>query len=276
MGLADEDAAYEIEHEVTPLFQATASEAFNKAVEDSSNVSDVWNEISTRQRQLGISDNVISNLVGNIAVQIVGGIFEEAVGFAKVNNGSKALGILNKALETKESIVDMLTASGKEDSNIINEKYFDASSQRSATGFIPYGDRLKMYQLYYTQSLKISKGGRELSDEQEENLGKLQTLLGITDATVMETIKNTCGPIVKENMVEACKDILGPEYEDDLVTSLKRENDKLIQSLKVPKALVENYSAMCYADSLKMTASLVSQFFESKLFYVFKFIIVFN
>lgn len=80
----------------------------------------------------------------------------------------------------------------------------------------------------------------------------------------METIKNTCGPIVKENMVEACKDILGPEYEDDLVTSLKRENDKLIQSLKVPKALVENYSAMCYADSLKMTASLAPGGIPSK------------
>ena len=166
--------------------------------------------------------------------------------------------MLNKGLETKDSVVDMLTASGKEDSDSIDKKYFDANSQRSATGFIPYGDRLKMYQLYYTQSLKMSKGGRELSDEQEGKLEQLQILLGISDSTVMETIKNTCGPIVKDNMVEACKDILGPEYEEELVKSLTRENDKLIKSLKVPDSLIENYSAACYADSLKIVANMVS------------------
>ncbi len=256
LGLSDEDANYEIETETTPLFQATASSAFARAIEDSSQSSAVWDEISARQAQLGLSDEVTSSLVGNIAVQVVGEIFEEAVGFAKVNNAPKTMEVLDRALATKESVVDMLASSGNDDEAAINEKYFDANSQRSAVGFIPYPDRLRMYQIYYSSSLKKSKGGKELSAEQEENLSKFQVILGIEESTVLETIKNTCGPIVKDNMVMACKDILGPEYDDDLVVSLKKENEKLISNLRVPDSLVESYTRTCYSDSLGMVQNM--------------------
>jgi len=249
--LSDDDAKYEIEHEVTPLFQTTATAAFEEAMADASKAEAVWDQISARQAELGLSDETSASMIGSAAVQAVGGILEEAVQFAKVNNGAKTLEFVNKALDTKESVVTMLSASEKNDEASI-EKFFDSDSENSATGFIPYTDRSKIYAVYFNQSLKTSKGGKTLTEEQEGKLAELRALLGIDDEIAFTTIKNTCGPIVKETLIEASKDVLGPEYDSDLVVSLKKENQKLIDNLKLPAEIVEEYSHACYVDGLKL------------------------
>jgi len=257
--ISQKDADYELSVEVTPLYQATASEVFKQAASEDSetkpDVAKLWQDLQSRRSELCLSAENALPLLDSVVIQTLGTPLEEASTFVGVNNESGAYAALLKAIRVKTAVTALLQQAGDGEATSI-DKFYDSDSDNACFGFLALDMRKKLYQMFLSRAIREGTDNTSdviISDELEATLGEVKASLGITDDVVEDVTSLACGPMVESAFQSAAAEVTSEDDEctDELVQALKAKNDDLVSSLKVPDTLAMKYSTTVYKEYLR-------------------------
>lgn len=253
--MTDEDAAYEIEVEATPLFQATAQAAMKDLLAGTMTADDAWAALETRREELLLPDESTKKLLSSMVMQALGGPLEETNKFAKVNNEAATYDHLLEALEAKEALVAILAKSGWDEFDDFDATFCNPSDRFSANGFLSTMERRKLYRIFLVRSIRKAEDGM-LSDELFDKCMEVKGLLGISDTDAESEAQAVFGPelvkVLKNAMTEVIED-----YTPELVTNLQKNIDSVVQSYRLTNDYVRQVGAGLYNSAVETISKMV-------------------
>lgn len=252
LGLEDAEAGYEISVEGTPLFQSKSLEAMNEVFSGSLSPQDAWKLVKDRQEQLLLKDEAMKDLLASMVMQAMGKPFEDTMTFANVNNEGATYDKLLEALEAKESCRAVLQQSGWAEFSDFDGKFFDPKSKSSACGMLSRSDRLRLFRIFLTRSVKKSESGKELTEENYNKVKEVKQMLGITDEDEAVEFRMNFGPELQKALNMAMFEIMGDDFTPDLVSNLKEIVDKTIADYKLSKNLVAEFASPIYMRAVSL------------------------
>jgi len=246
LGIDDAEAAYEISAEGTPLFQTKALAAMNEAIAGDISSEAAWEQMKGRQEELLLKDAAMKDLLASMVMQAMGKPFEDTMTFANVNNEGATYDKLLESLGAKESCRTVLQQSGWDEFADFDGKFFDPSSKSSATGMLNRSDRLRLYKIFLTRSVRNSESGKELTDENYDKVKDAKSMLGITDEDEAVEFRMNFGPELQKSLNMAMFEIMGDDFTKELVENLREIVDKTIADYKLSKDLVAEFASPIY------------------------------
>ena len=84
-------------------------------------------------------------------------------------------------------------------------------------------DRLRLFRIFLTRSVRNSESGKELTDEAYEKVKAVKAMLGITDEDEAVEFRMNYGPELQKALNMAMFEIMGDDFTDKLVDNLKKK-----------------------------------------------------
>lgn len=196
-------------------------------------------------------------MVINIMIDTMGKPLDKVAGFARVQNAAAVYDGLLDAMEAKEICKAVCKQAGW-DSHFENfEKVlFNPDNDRSACGFISANDRKRMYDLFFSRSIKLDdKGRRMLDEEAREKLQVLRSMLGISETAGEEQIKNVFGPELNQILTEATKEIMGGNITDTLMETMVNDVKQVISEFGLDEDMKQQSALPLYEKSVREIAT---------------------
>jgi hypothetical protein len=247
--LSEEDASYEIAAEVTPLFQSTALAAMKGVLAGTKTPDASWELIDARRRDLLLAESETRGLISSIVMQSLGAPLEEASKFAKVNNDAAVYDNILEALEAKEGLLALLAKSGINDFEDFDKTFCDPWNRESANGFLRSEERIKLYRIFLTRSVRKAEDGR-LSDETNGIVLEVKGLLGISDDQAEIEARLAFGPELQKKCLRAMTEIIA-DCTPELVVNMQKEIDE------VSSTFLQEQGASCYTKAVAQISGKV-------------------
>lgn len=253
LGLSDEDADYEISAEATPLYQATALASINEVLTGSSSPDVAWEKIETRRKELLIPESKSKDLISSMVMQALGVPLEEANKFAKVNNEAAVYDNLLETLEAKQTLIAILTKSGWDEFDNFDKNFCDPWDRQSANGFMRSEERIKVYKIFLTRTVRKSADGN-LTDEMYDKVMQIKGLLGISDEQAEIEARAAFGPEVQKACLRATTEIVA-DYTPELAKNMKKDIDDAMQKYRLSDDFLREQGASYYAKAVSQISA---------------------
>ena len=248
LGLSEVDAAYEIALEATPLFQSTALAAMEAVLEGKQTPDQAWEIMAARREELLLNEDSSKNLMKSMVMQALGGPLERTNKFAKVNNEAATYDNLLEALEAKEALISILTKSGWDEFDSFDKTFCDPWDKQSANGFLLSDERIKLYRIFMTRSIRKSADG-VLSDDSYDQIKQVQGLLGITDMQAEIEARGAFGPYLQKVLGTAVDEIAA-DYTEDLAKNMQEKVDKVMTNYRLTEDFLREVGASFYSSAV--------------------------
>jgi len=252
LGMTEIDANYEISLEATPLFQSTALAAMEGVVEGKKSPDEAWEVMEERRGELLLNEDSSKNLMKSMVMQALGGPLERTNKFAKVNNEAATYDNLLEALEAKEALISILTKSGWDEFEAFDETFCNPWDKQSANGFLLSDERIKLYRIFLTRSIRKSPDG-VLSDETYDEIKQVQGLLGITDMQAEIEARGAFGPNLQKVLDTAMTEIVS-DYTEELASNMQKKVDDVMTNYRLTEDFLKELGATFYAKAVALVS----------------------
>jgi len=252
LGMTEVDANYEIALEATPLFQGTALAAMESVLEGKKTPDEAWDVMEERREELLLNEDSSKNLMKSMVMQALGGPLERTNKFAKVNNEAATYDNLIEALEAKEALISILTKSGWDEFEAFDETFCNPWDKQSANGFLLSDERIKLYRIFLTRSIRKSPDG-VLSDETYDQIKQVQGLLGITDMQAEIEARGAFGPNLQKALDTAMTEIVA-DYTEDLAKNMQKKVDDVMTNYRLTEDFLREVGATFYAKAVALVS----------------------
>jgi len=249
LGISDDDAEYEIAAEATPLYQATALSSMKSVLSGVSTPDEAWDKIEPRREELLLAEIHSKELLASIVTQTLGGPLEKTNKFAKVNNEAAVYENLLEALDAKEALIKILAKSGWDEFENFDEVFCDPWDRESACGFLVPEDRIKMYSIFLSRTVRKSEDGK-ISDEMYSRIKEIQGLLGISDDQAEINYRLAFGPELQKVCLTACEEIT-QDYTPKLAKNMASKIDEIIENFKLSERYMQEQGGSFYAKAVE-------------------------
>jgi hypothetical protein len=253
LGLTDSDAEYEIALEATPVYQATAAAAMKDVVMKVKTADEAWAIMDARRSELLLGDESSKKLISSLVMQTLGGPLEETNKFAKVNNEAATYTQLLEALDAKEALISILKKSGWEAFENFDETFCNPWDKQSANGFLVSDERVKLYNIFVTRSVRKSTNG-QLSDEAFAQIAEVKGLLGITEQQAEGVTRRTFGPELQKALQRATTEIVA-DYTPELAATMQKEVDEVLTNYRLTEDYLRETGATFYAKAVSLVSA---------------------
>lgn len=248
--LSDTDAQYEVALEVTPLYQATALAAMKDVLLKTKTPDQAWEIMEQRRVDLGLKEKSSKSLVSSMVMQALGGPLEATNKFSKVNNEAATYDNLLEALEAKEALISILKKSGWQEFDKFDETFCNPWDKKSANGFLPSDERIKMYRIFLNRSVKKSEDGK-LSDEMYNRIMEVKGLLGITDVQAEIESRGSFGKKLQKALQQAMIEIV-EDYTPELADNMQNDITDVMESFRLTEDYLRESGAAFYAKAVEL------------------------
>lgn len=249
LGISDEDAEYEIAAEATPLYQETALSAMNSVLSGVSTPDEAWDKIEARREELLLPEINSKELLASIVMQALGGPLEKTNKFAKVNNEAAVYENLLEALDAKQALIKILAKSGWDEFENFDEVFCDPWDRESACGFLISEDRIKMYGIFLTRTVRKSEDGK-INEEMYGRIKEIQGLLGISNDQAEINSRSAFGPELQKVCLEACEEITR-DYTPELAKNMASKIDETMENFKLSETFMREQGGSFYAKAVE-------------------------
>jgi hypothetical protein len=248
LGLTEADADYEITAEATPLYQATALSAMKNVLSGIMKPDDAWEKIEKRRKELLLPESKSRDLLSSIVMQALGGPLEETNKFAKVNNEAAVYENLLEALLAKEALIDILAKSGWDEFDNFDKTFCDPWDRQSANGFLRSDERIKLYKIFLSRSVRKAEDGK-ITDEMYEKIMEVKGLLGISDDQAEVEARSAFGPELQKACLMACDEIV-QDYTAELASNMAKQINDVLENYRLSKDFLREQGASYYAKAV--------------------------
>lgn len=254
LGLSETDADYEIGLEATPLYQMTALKVMDDVLDKIKTPEEAWDVMDARRRELLMKEDAMKTLISSMVMQALGRPLEETNKFAKVNNEAATYDNLLEALEAKEALIAILTKSGWDEFDNFDETFCNPWDKQSANGFLVSDERVKLYRIFLTRSLRKSPTGK-LDEETFNRIMEVKGLLGITDQQAEIEARGAFGPELQKAMKRATTEIV-QDYTPELFQNMKKEVNEVVENYRLNDDFVREVGGSFYTKAVGEVSSL--------------------
>lgn len=248
MGLTEKDASYEIAIETTPLYQATALGDMKAVLAGTKTADQAWEEMESRREDLLLSESDSKDLVSSMVMQALGGPLEETNKFAKVNNEAAVYSNILEALQAKDALLSILSKSGWDDFENFDKNFCDPWNSQSANGFLRSEERIKIYRIFLTRSVRKAENGK-LTDEMYDQVMQVKGLLGISDEQAEVEARGAFGPELQAACLRAMTEIV-TDYTPELATTMKKGIVSAMENYKLSEDFLKQVGASFYSKAV--------------------------
>lgn len=248
LGITEEDAAYEIASEVTPLYEATALSALNSLLSGISTADDVWDEIEERRKELLLPETSSRELLSSVVMQALGAPLEKTNKFARVNNDAAVYENVLEALAAKEALIGILAKSGWDKLDDFYDIFCNPWEDESANGFLNSEDRIKIYKIFVNRSA-LKSGGEKIEDETFDQMKETQGLLAIPDSQVKIETHAAFGPELQKTCMIACDEIV-QDYTPELAKNMEQKINETVDHYRLSDDYVRDQGRSFYAKAV--------------------------
>lgn len=248
LGMSEDDASYEVAAEASPLYQSTALEAMKDVLAGSTTADDAWELMEARREVLLLPESKSKDLISSMVMQALGVPLETTNKFAKVNNEAAVYDNVIEALEAKKALMAILTKSGWDDFENFDKTFCDPWDRQSANGFLRSDERIKIYKIFASRSLRNAPDGK-ISDEIFSRMSEVQGLLGISEDQVEVEARATFGPELQKACIRALDEIV-QDYTPELATNMKKDIDEALDNYKLSEDFLREQGASYYAKAV--------------------------
>jgi hypothetical protein len=253
LGLTEADADYEITSEVTPLYQSTALSAMKAVLSGIAKPDNAWEKIEARREELLLPESKSKDLLASIVMQALGGPLEETNKFAVVNNEAAVYENLLEALEAKKALIDILAKSGWDEFDNFDQTFCDPWDRQSANGFLRSDERIKLYKIFLSRSVRKSEDGK-ITDEAYSRIQEVQGLLGISDDQAEVEARGVFGPELQKVCLMACDEMVR-DYTPELAKNMAKQIDDVLQNYRLSEDFLREQGATYYAKAVSQISS---------------------
>jgi hypothetical protein len=248
LGLTEKDASYEIAVETTPLYQATALGDMKAVLAGTKTPDQAWEEMESRREDLLLSESDSKDLVSSMVMQALGGPLEETNKFAKVNNEAAVYSNILEALQAKDALLSILSKSGWDDFENFDKNFCDPWNRQSANGFLRSEERIKIYKIFLTRSVRKAEDGK-LTEEMYDQVMQVKGLLGITDEQAEVEARGAFGPALQAACLRAMTEIVA-DYTPELAKNMKKGVVSAMENYKLSEDFLKQVGASCYSKAV--------------------------
>ncbi|EEC42965.1 translocator of the inner chloroplast envelope membrane 110k [Phaeodactylum tricornutum CCAP 1055/1] len=252
LGLSETDAEYEISLEATPLYQSTALAALKDVLATVKTPEDAWSIMESRRDELLLKKESTKSLLSSMVMQALGGPLEETNKFAKVNNEAATYDHMLRTLEAKEVLISILAKSGWDEFDNFDETFCNPWDKQSANGFLSSDERIKLYKMFLSRSIRKSDGGK-ISDEMYARIMDVKGLLGITDQQAEIESRAAFGPELQKVLNTAMLEIV-EDYTPELAENMKRRANEVVESYRLTQDFLREVGATFYAKAVALVS----------------------
>lgn len=250
--MSERDANYEIANEATSLYQFTALKAIEEVLAKTKTPDEAWEIMDSRRKDLLLKEENTKTLISSMVMQALGRPLEESNRFAKVNNEAATYDNLIEALEAKETLIAILSKSGWNEYDNFDATFCNPWDRQSANGFLASEDRIKLYRIFLTRSVRKSDGGK-LTDETYERIMEVKGLLGISDAQAEIEARSAFGPLLQKVLQRATSEIV-EDYTPELAVNMQKEIDEVVSNYRLTDDFVREVGASFYAKAVSLVS----------------------
>lgn len=248
LGLSEADAEYELSTEATPLYQSTALAAMKDVLSGTSDSDQAWEKMESRRKDLLLPETKSKDLLSSMIMQALGAPLEETNKFAKVNNEAAVYDNLLEALTAKKALISILTKSGWDEFDNFDATFCDPWNRHSANGFLRSEERIKLYKIFLTRSVRKSEDGK-LTDEMFDRVMEIKGLLGISEDQAEVESRAAFGPEVQKACLRATTEIVA-DYTPELAEKMKKDIDEAMKNYRLSDDFLREQGATYYAKAV--------------------------
>lgn len=248
LGISEDDASYEVAAEATPLYQTTALKAMKDVLAGSLTPDEAWEQLEARREVLLLPESKSKDLISSMVMQALGGPLEQTNKFAKVNNEAAVYDNVLEALEAKKALISILTKSGWDEFDNFDKTFCDPWDRQSANGFLRSDERIKLYKIFVSRSLRNAEDGK-ISDEIFSRMSEVQGLLGISEDQAEVEARAAFGPELQKACIRAVTEIV-QDYTPDLAKNMKKDIDEALESYKLSEDFLREQGASYYTKAV--------------------------
>jgi len=254
LGLSEDDAAYEMAAEATPMYQATALAAMKVVLNGTSSPDEAWSKIEARRAELLLTEAKGQELLSSMVMQALGGPLEETNKFAKVNNEAAVYDNLLEALEAKKALIDILAKSGWDAFDDFDKAFCDPWDRQSANGFLRSDERIKLYSIFLNRSVrKAIEAGLDgkITDEMYAKVMDVKGLLGISDDQAEIEARAAFGPELQKVCLKALDEIV-QDYTPELAKNMGKQINDVMENYRLSEDYLKEQGASYYAKAVSL------------------------
>jgi hypothetical protein len=214
---------------------------------------DAWKDIEARREELLLPESKSKDLLSSIVMQALGAPLEETNKFAKVNNEAAVYENLLEALQAKEALIDILAKSGWDEFDNFDQTFCDPWDRQSANGFLRSDERIKIYSIFLTRSVRKAEDGK-ITDEMYGKIQEVKGLLGISDDQAEIETRHALGPELQKVCLVACDEIVS-DYTPELAKNMEKQINDVMENYKLSKDFLREQGAIYYTKAVSQISN---------------------
>ena len=244
MNISKEDAEYEMAAEAIPFYKESALSNTESVISGVMTPDEAWDKMEARRKELLLPESSTKELLTGIVMQALGRPLEKTGKFAKVNNEVAAYENLLEALNAKDALIKILAKSGWNEFENFDEVFCDPWNKESACGHLRSDERIKIFGIFMTRSLRNSDDGT-ISDEAYNRIKEVQGLLAISDEQAEVNLRAAFGPELKKACATACEEIT-QDYTPELAKKMANNIEEVMNKFKLSESFLRELGGSFY------------------------------
>jgi hypothetical protein len=238
------------------LYQATSLAAMKGVLAGTSTPDKAWELMEARREELLIPESNSKDIIASMVMQALGGPLEETNKFAKVNNEAAVYDNLLETLEAKQGLISILTKSGWDEFDNFDKTFCDPWDRTSASGFLRPEERIKLYRIFLTRSVRKAEDGK-ISDEMYSRIMEVKGIVGISDEQAEIEARSAFGPEVQKAALRATTEIIA-DYTPELAQNMQKDIDTAMENYRLSDDFLREQGASYYAKAASVISEKVS------------------
>jgi hypothetical protein len=215
-----------------------------------------WEEMEARRDDLLVPESKSKDLIASMVMQALGGPLEASNKFAQVNNEAAVYDNLLETLEAKQILISILTKSGWDEFDNFDKTFCDPWDRKSANGFLRSDERIKLYKIFSTRSVRKAVDGK-ISEEMFNTLLEIKGLLGISDEQAEVEARAAFGPELQKALLRATAEIV-QDYTPELANTMQKDIDAIMENYRLKDDFLRELGASYYAKAVSQISEKVS------------------
>jgi len=242
------EAEYEIYTQTSAHYHDTVMSCIDKVISGVISPEKAWRTLSTRRYELLLNVYFMKDLLTSVVLQTMGKLLEDSLNLWKVNDKESTYGKLLETLKAKDACISILENSEWDEFHIKNfvKTFFGSLSRSSANAFISHPDRLKLYGVFLTRSVQLSKMECYNTDDYSLKIKHLKEILGISDLEEEDMLRSNFGPEFYKSLSMVMNEIMDDDHTPKLVSNLKKLFRKIITDYTLPESLQTEFTSSLY------------------------------
>lgn len=212
--IEDERASSTLKTLAEPVYRAEVGDAMDAVAKGEESLASIYGRLALRQSELSFPTEAARATMAKEMTARAADIVRLASKFLRVQNINGCLSQLKELLKFADGVIGLMRVSNDDfNDDIAVIETFMSDSTKSLSPIEPK----QMYRIFLSKCLE----SRQVSTEDEKDITRLRSVLGLTKDVALESYKSAAGPVYKKAVTDAVTAGTFADEEKAVITKIR-------------------------------------------------------